>query len=78
MCFGRVAHFEPHTIDVISWLYFYTIARHLELRERSNGKAITELKEKIFRLKEAHSEEIRSLEIKIKKDEDKCSAKEKE
>ena len=50
----------------------------MELRERSNGKAITELKEELSRLREAYSEEVYSLEAKCKKAEDKFSAKEKE
>ena len=54
------------------------IAHYLELSEFSDGKAITELKEELSKLREVHSEEIRSLETKLKKVEDKCSAKEKE
>ena len=56
-------------------LRYYAIACHLELREPFDGKAITELKEELYKLNEAHSEKIRSLEDKVK---DRCSAKEKE
>ena len=55
-----------------------TIACHLELRECSKGKAISELKEELAKLRETHSEEICSLEGKVKKAKDKCSATEKE
>ena len=54
------------------------IACHLELKERFNGKAITELKEELSKLKEAHVEEVQNLKAKLKKVEDKCSVKEKE
>ena len=49
-----------------------------KMRECSNGKAIIELKEELVKLKEAHSEEICSLEDKVKKIKDKYSAKKKE
>ena len=55
-----------------------TIARHLELRECSNGKAITKLKDDLVKLREAHSGEICYLEDKVKKTEDKYLTKEKE
>ena len=51
------------------------IAHHLELREHCDGKAVTELKEELSKLREAHSKEIRLLEDKLKKGEDKWLAK---
>ena len=50
----------------------------MELRECSDDKAIIELKEELVKLKEAHSKEIYSLEDKVKKADDKYSAKKKE
>ena len=47
----------------------------MELRERSNGKGIIVLKKGISKLREAHFKEIHSLGVKLKKLEDKCSAK---
>ena len=49
----------------------------LELKEHSSGKAIAELKKELSKLNEAHSEKIHSLEGKVKKVDDRCSAKEK-
>ena len=54
------------------------IARHLELRACSHRKAFTKLKEELSKLRETHFEEVCSLEAKIKKAKEKCSAKEKE
>ena len=48
------------------------IARHLELRERFDDKAISELKEELLKLRKAHAGEIRSLEEKFKKAKSKC------
>lgn len=54
------------------------IACHFELRECSDERAITELKEELSKLREAHAEEVCFLESMLKKAEDKCLAKEKE
>ena len=54
------------------------IARHLKQRECSNGNVVTRLKEELSKLREAHSGEICLLKEKLKKAEDKCSAREKE
>ena len=48
----------------------------MELREHSDGKAITELKEELVKLREAHFGDIHSLEDRVKKAEEKCLAKE--
>ena len=50
----------------------YAIACHLGLKEISKGKAITELKEEFSKIREAHFEEVQSLEAK-----DECLAKDK-
>ena len=50
------------------------LACHLELRERPDEKAISELKEELSKLREAHAEEVQALKAKLKKVEDKCSA----
>ena len=47
------------------------IGHHLELRERSDGKAIAKLKEELMKLREAYSGHICSLEDKVKRAEDK-------
>ena len=52
-------------------LHSCAIARHLELRECSKGKVISEVKEKLVKLGETHAEEICSLEGEVKKAEDK-------
>ena len=47
-------------------------------KERSRKKTIANLKEELVKLKESHTREIRSLEEKLIKVEDKCLAREKE
>ena len=59
-------------------LHSCAIGHHLELKECFDGKVISELKEELMKLREAHAEEIRSLENNVKRVEDKCSANEKE
>ena len=54
------------------------LACHLELRECFDGKAISELKEELSKLREAHAEEVQALKAKLKTVEHKCSAQEKE
>ena len=43
-------------------LHSCAIAHHLELKERSREKTITELNKKLVKLRESHAREIRSLE----------------
>ena len=50
------------------------IAHHLERKERSREKTIAKLKKELVKLKEFHTEEIRLLEEKVKKAEDKYLA----
>lgn len=50
----------------------------MELRKHFDGKAITELKEELYRLREVYVKEVQILKAQLKKAEDKCLAKEKE
>ena len=59
-------------------MHSYAIAHHQELKERSDRKAILELKEELSKLKSSHAEAIQILKDKLKNIEDKHSSKIKE